>query len=114
MQPGSAALPRWPERRLCSSSLGLRHALRLHLAFPLHYSLGADPLRQLCGPRDAIPLLEGLRRDFALDQQLGKLPALRFALDWHFCKVLSKLVERLKRTGTHTRIEDPHLGVTLF
>jgi hypothetical protein len=25
-----------------------------------------------------------LWRDLALDQQLGKLPALRFALDWHW------------------------------
>src|SRR5687768_7423060 len=31
----------------------------------------------------AIPLFIGLRRDFALDQQLRELTPLRFALEWH-------------------------------
>ena len=79
----SAALPSWPARFLCSRSLGLRSALRLRLAPPLRRSLGVEPLRQLRAPRCAIPLLEGLWRYLALDQQLSELPALRFALDWH-------------------------------
>src|SRR5678816_4636624 len=42
-----------------------------------------EPLRQLGLPCRAIPFFIGLGRNLALDQQLGKLPALRFALDWH-------------------------------
>src|SRR5688572_24375876 len=32
-----------------------------------------------------IPLFIGLRRDVALDQQLGELAPLRLALEWHPC-----------------------------
>ena len=42
-----------------------------------------DALRQLRAAGLAIPFLVGLRRDLALDQQLGKLTALRFAFEWH-------------------------------
>src|SRR5262245_57147061 len=55
----------------------LPFALRPGLAF------GMKPFRQLLASRSAIPLLVCLRRDLTIDQQLGKLPALRFALDWH-------------------------------
>jgi hypothetical protein len=40
-------------------------------------------LRQLRTPRSAIPFFEGLLRNLSRDQQLRKLPALCFALDWH-------------------------------
>src|SRR5580700_10923890 len=63
--------------------LGLRRSFRFGLALCLCDGLGVKTLRQLGAPCSAIPLLEGLRRDRALDQQLGKLPSLRFALDWH-------------------------------
>src|SRR5688572_5623222 len=57
--------------------------LRLGLAAGLGSGLRADPLGQLGTSGLAIPLFIGLRRDLALDQQLGKLPTLRLALEWH-------------------------------
>jgi hypothetical protein len=61
----------------------VKSALRFHLALRLRHFLCVEPLRQLGLARRTIPFLEGLGRDLALDQQLGKLPALRLALDWH-------------------------------
>src|SRR3984893_2812520 len=76
--PSAAPVP-----LLYSTSLGLRSALRFGPALRLRDGLGVETLGQLGASCCAIPLLEGLRRDVALDQQLGKLPALRFAFDWH-------------------------------
>jgi hypothetical protein len=42
-----------------------------------------DALGQFFLPGAAVPFLEDLRRDLALDQQLRKLSALRFAFDRH-------------------------------
>src|SRR5262245_10967497 len=41
------------------------------------------PLRELLLPGLAVPLLEGLRRDLPLHQQLGELPPLRLTLEGH-------------------------------
>src|SRR4029453_12982504 len=66
-----------------SSRLALRSPLRLRLPLRLAVLLGMETLPQLLAPRAAIPLLERLGRDLALDQQLRELPSLRLALDRH-------------------------------
>src|SRR6185295_10458668 len=87
---------------LCSSGLGLRSELRPDLAF--WFGLRVQALRQLGVPRCPIPLLERLGRDLALDQQLGKLPALRLALDGHWSPSDSSGYWAVRSFHVHVRL----------
>jgi hypothetical protein len=62
----------------------LRLAVRLPLGFGLDLGLALGVTRSgSFAPPLAVPLLEGLRRDLAFDQQLRELPPLGLALEWH-------------------------------
>src|ERR1700724_934503 len=95
----SDTLAWWPAGRFRPARLGLRRSFRFGLAPRLRDGLGGKTLRQVRTPCGAIPLLEGLSRDRALDQQLGKLPALRFALDWHQRPVITLRIRHAAATG---------------
>src|SRR4029453_3127537 len=88
-QPGDLGLAHEHAHRyraalaLPPSRLPFRSPLRLRLPLRPAGLLGMETLRQLLAPRAAIPLLERLGRDLALDQQLRELPSLRLALDRH-------------------------------
>ena len=67
--------------RGCAASLGPSLGFRSALLAALGLWLYA--FRKLRAAGVTVPLLEGLRRDLALDQELRKFPALCFALERH-------------------------------
>src|SRR6266550_7238324 len=84
----------------------------LHGTFSFCRAFSGDPLRQLLRSGFAVPFLEGLRRDLALDQELRELASLCLALERHRPILMVRQRELKPNLNHHSSFRRPPRGLT--